>query len=76
MLGAGAITVGVLSPYIVEKIALAQSPLTSGSDSASLYKQLPVNITQRIFMFNITNEADFYNGAVPTFEELGPYTFM
>lgn len=50
--------------------------MTNGSDSAAMYKQLPVNITQKIYMFNITNEAEFFNGATPIMEQLGPYTFM
>ncbi|XP_003737015.1 scavenger receptor class B member 1 [Galendromus occidentalis] len=76
LFAAGFITLAILTPRIIHKIALTEIPVTYGSDSASMYRRLPVNITQRIFMFNLTNRDEFLKGATPVLQELGPYTFI
>ena len=76
LLSIGLITLGAFAPKIVQQIALQQTPLTKGSDSSSMFRRLPVDITQRVFVFNITNKAEFMKGATPVLEQLGPYVFM
>ncbi|OQR75703.1 scavenger receptor class B member 1-like, partial [Tropilaelaps mercedesae] len=65
-----------LVPDVIRAIARTRLALVPGSATADQSKALPVNITQRVYMFNITNYSAFMDkGAVPNVRQLGPYTF-
>ncbi|XP_054712922.1 lysosome membrane protein 2-like [Uloborus diversus] len=49
--------------------------LKPGSEFYDIWKELPIPIYQRIFIFNITNPDEFSNGAKPKIQEIGPFVF-
>ncbi|XP_022654320.1 scavenger receptor class B member 1-like isoform X2 [Varroa destructor] len=57
------------------QLAVSRSGLSPGSFAADLFSAIPFDIRQNVYMFNITNSEDFFNGAKPRFKQLGPYIF-
>ncbi|XP_013790099.1 scavenger receptor class B member 1-like, partial [Limulus polyphemus] len=74
-----AISGGVLYsmiPNLIKKKIDEQLVLAEGTTMFENWKNIPVPIYVRIYIFNVTNPADVtFNGAKPVLEEVGPYTF-
>ncbi|GFY55083.1 platelet glycoprotein 4 [Trichonephila inaurata madagascariensis] len=50
--------------------------LKEGKEFYDIWKELPIPIYQKIYIFNITNPEEYENeGAKPIVQELGPYVF-
>ena len=42
---------------------------------ANVYLKSPVKPVTYFYFFNLTNPEDFINGAIPEFNEVGPYAY-
>lgn len=50
--------------------------LKPGTEFFNIWKDLPIPIYQKVYIFNITNPDEFSNkGAKPILQEIGPYVF-
>ncbi|XP_055926724.1 lysosome membrane protein 2-like [Argiope bruennichi] len=50
--------------------------LTPGNEFFDIWKELPIPVYQKIYIFNITNPHEYsMEGAKPILKELGPYVF-
>ncbi|KAK0178811.1 hypothetical protein PV327_007660 [Microctonus hyperodae] len=70
------VVLGVFWTRIFEKILANQLILSPSSQSYSLWKETPIPMYLKIYLFNWTNPKEFVtNNTKPHFEELGPYVF-
>ncbi|KAG8037465.1 hypothetical protein G9C98_005675 [Cotesia typhae] len=71
------ITVGVLWNSIIDKILVKELALTPTSQKYAMWKETPIPVYLKVYLFNWTNPQDFsVNSKVkPHFNELGPYVF-
>lgn len=61
---------------IVRYFMQQELTLKPGSEFYQIWKELPIPIYQKIYLFNVTNPEEFSrNGSKPIVEELGPYVF-
>ena len=50
--------------------------LHEGTEFFDIWKDVPIPIYQKIYIFNITNPVEFvHEGKKPNLQELGPYVF-
>ncbi|GIX80405.1 lysosome membrane protein 2 [Caerostris darwini] len=70
---------GVLTVFfdvIVRFFMQRELILKPGNEFFTIWKELPIPIYQKVFIFNITNPDEYSNkGAKPILQELGPYVF-
>ncbi|XP_054003182.1 protein croquemort-like [Hylaeus anthracinus] len=71
------LTIGILWSTIYAAILETQLPLTPTSQNYELWKQTPIPMYLKLYMFNLTNPEALIspNGTKPKFEEMGPYVF-
>nr|XP_022900239.1 sensory neuron membrane protein 2-like [Onthophagus taurus] len=63
-------------PLIVDDQIHRQVKLENGSDSYERWRQLPVPLDFKVYMFNITNWREVnFEGEYPNVEEFGPYYY-
>ncbi|XP_043253462.1 protein croquemort-like [Colletes gigas] len=71
------LTLGILWSAIYTSILGSQLPLTPTSANYELWKETPIPMYLKLYMFNLTNPEAFNspNGTKPHFAEMGPYVF-
>ncbi|KZC09768.1 PREDICTED: protein croquemort-like [Dufourea novaeangliae] len=71
------LTVGILWSLIYSTIIQSQLALTPTSSNYELWKETPIPMYLKFYMFNLTNPEAFTSpdGTKPHFEEMGPYVF-
>ncbi|XP_076174152.1 protein croquemort [Ptiloglossa arizonensis] len=71
------LTTGILWSLIYTSILESQLTLTPTSANYELWKETPIPMYLKLYMFNLTNPEVFTspNGMKPKFEEMGPYVF-
>lgn len=62
-------------PAKMEKAIKLMSGLSKGSITADIISNIPFEVHQKVYVFNITNKDDFFRGSKPHLEQLGPYVF-
>ncbi|XP_033336946.2 protein croquemort [Megalopta genalis] len=77
-LGVGIIglVLGILWPSIYSSLIHKQLSLNPTSTNYELWKETPIPMYLKLYMFNLTNPKEFLIGKEkPQFEEMGPYVF-
>lgn len=71
------LTVGIIWPNMYSSLLNQQLSLTQTSTNHELWKETPIPMFLKLYMFNLTNPEAFTspNGAKPNFKEMGPYVF-
>lgn len=73
------LTTGICWSMIYSSILNAELSLTPTSTSYKLWKETPIPMYLKIYMFNLTNYEDFISSSEskvkPNFVEMGPYVF-
>ncbi|XP_076330790.1 platelet glycoprotein 4-like [Tachypleus tridentatus] len=63
-------------PEIIKAKIEAQLILADGTTTYENWKNIPIPMYMKLYIFNVTNPSDFMNNnAKPIVEEIGPYTF-
>ncbi|XP_076296719.1 protein croquemort [Lasioglossum baleicum] len=76
VLGIVGLVMGILWSTIYSSIIQKQLSLTPLSTNYKLWKETPIPMYLKIYMFNLTNPTEFVNhGAKPNLVEMGPYVF-
>lgn len=52
-----------------------QIEIKEGSQSYDIWKDTPVPLSIKFYLYNLTNPDEFAKGAVPVVDELGPYVY-
>ncbi|XP_074028162.1 sensory neuron membrane protein 2 [Leptinotarsa decemlineata] len=63
-------------PLIVDDKIAHLLRLENNTEQWDRFKELPVPLKLKIFMFNVTNAEDVLNGATPILQEVGPYIYQ
>ncbi|CAL7934544.1 unnamed protein product [Xylocopa violacea] len=72
------LTVGILWTSIYSSILSTQLSVTPTSTNHELWKETPIPMFLKLYMFNLTNPEDFASNkfkSKPKFAEMGPYVF-
>lgn len=71
------IAAGCLWNSIYDSIVLKELTLSPTSKSFSMWKETPIPMYLKLYLYNWTNPEDFYvgSGVKPNFVEMGPYVF-
>ncbi|OAD62418.1 Protein croquemort, partial [Eufriesea mexicana] len=71
------LVVAILWATIYSSILSKQLTLSPQSTTYMFWKETPIPMYLKLYMFNLTNQEDFtsINGAKPNFVEMGPYVF-
>ncbi|OQR70444.1 scavenger receptor class B member 1-like [Tropilaelaps mercedesae] len=69
------VTAFIKVPALLEQFVLSRSGISRDSLAEYLFSVIPFDIRQNVYMLNITNPDEFFKGAKPHFQQLGPYVF-
>lgn len=71
------LTLGILWATIYSTILTGELTLTPKSTNHELWKETPIPMFLKLYMFNLTNPEAFTepDGTKPNFQEMGPYVF-
>ncbi|XP_078037579.1 protein croquemort isoform X2 [Augochlora pura] len=76
VVGIVGLVLGILWPSIYSQLIQKQLALTPTSTNYQLWKETPIPMYLKLYMFNLTNPDEFIsNKAKPNFIEMGPYVF-
>lgn len=76
LLGILGLVMGILWSTIYSSVIQKQLSLTPSSTNYKLWKETPIPMYLKIYMFNLTNPTEFISsGTKPNFKEMGPYVF-
>ncbi|XP_022239047.1 scavenger receptor class B member 1-like isoform X2 [Limulus polyphemus] len=63
-------------PLLFSHMVQQNLPLANGSISYKVWKDIPIPLYQKVYLFNMTNPEEFLQKASkPRLEEIGPYTY-
>ncbi|XP_076321112.1 scavenger receptor class B member 1-like isoform X4 [Tachypleus tridentatus] len=63
-------------PLLFSHMMQQKFPLANGSMSYKVWKDMPIPLYQKVYLFNVTNPEEFLQKASkPRLEEIGPYTY-
>lgn len=66
----------ILFPIIMKSSTTAMLRLKPGAKMREeMYMAIPLDISFKVFLFNVTNPEEVQAGAIPIMNEVGPYVF-
>lgn len=62
-------------PTIIRYIVRLNMILSPGKEVFDKWKETPIPVTFKVYLFNVTNHREVLNGSKPIVEEVGPFVF-
>lgn len=61
---------------VVQKVAIGEMVLKEGSQKFEAWRETPVPVYYKVYVFNLTNPRQFMAGDNPVMRECGPYVYL